>query len=220
MIVYACSEDAGTGDFKRVLRLPCCVFLDFLAFLYLLVLCFLYYWCSTVWLWHSVHAVRVCSRCVCCVWCVWAKHWNDLINDEGHPRVSPCTMMSFYLEVLPFHILQPAHKMVAPTQVLCAEYRILALSFTIFTLHSIQIYCGMLSFMKPYISLYIIVNHKSPLTALETHFPFFAACSVVSPPLASPLRGLLVWPQTDVWPVFWVSTRIEASLHSPCFGSV
>ena len=48
MIVYACSEDAGTGDFKRVLRLPCCVFLDFLAFLYLLVLCFLYYWCSTV----------------------------------------------------------------------------------------------------------------------------------------------------------------------------
>ena len=55
---------------------------------------------------------------------------------------------------------------------------------------------------------------------LEGHFPFFAACSVVSPPLASPLRGLLVWPQTDVWPVFWVSTRIQASLHSPCFGSV
>ena len=72
----------------------------------------------------------------------------------------------------------------------------------------------------PNLAILCLPGVKRPLTALEAHFPFFAACSVVSPPLASPLRGLLVWPQTDVWPVFWVSTRIQASLHSPCFGSV
>ena len=76
---------------------------------------------------------------------------------------------------------------------------------------------GPRSFTANFISL---PGVKRPLTALENHFPFFAACSVVSPPLASPLRGLLVWPQTDVWPVFWVSTRTQASLDSPCFGSI
>ena len=36
-------------------------------------------------------------------------------------------------------------------------------------------------------------------------------------PLAFPLRGLLVWPQTDVWPVFWVSTRIPGLTSRPLF---
>ena len=79
-----------------LLKLPCCVpplFDRFVASLFSLLLGG---GCSTVCLWHSVHAVTVCSLGVCSVWCVWAEHWNDLMNE--HPRVS-CTMISVYLEV-------------------------------------------------------------------------------------------------------------------------
>ena len=48
---------------------------------------------------------------------------------------------------------------------------------------------------------------------LEAHFPFFAACSVVSPPCWCGRRQMF-------GPYFGYPPGYQASLHSPCFGSV